>query len=536
MLVPDRIVVVGGGSAGWMTASTLKRAFPQRDIVVIESPDVPIVGVGESTLGGIRDWTRYMGLDEDSFFPATDASYKMSIKFTDFRKKGAGGFHYPFGTPQSDPERHPYLDWHMKKFLHPETPITDFVDCLFPAQALFETNKFSTNEDGVFDTYNPQTDVAYHFDATKFGIWLRDTYCIPNGVTHIKATVETINTGDEGITSLILDTGEEVKGDLYVDCTGWRSILLGGALNEPFESWEDILPNNSAVATHLPYKDKELELEPFTNSTAIGHGWVWNIPLWSRIGTGYVYSDKYLSFDEAVEEFKQHLMSDNMVIPRTREEVDALTFKPIKMRVGIHERTFVKNVLAIGLSAGFIEPLESNGLFSVHEFLTKAVDVLTNFEITQTYRDMYNISAKNLFTSFAKFVAIHYSLSRRDDTQYWKDISNRTFQGHDGDPYSSQTTYNNGFQTLGFAYMDEWGWPFNHSGVPFIATGLGMEMITEQRFLNMCFRNKRDYKAEVDAQTIVWESRKKRWVRNAKKAPTLMQYLHEKFYKKLEDN
>lgn len=534
MLTPDRIVVVGGGSAGWMTASTLKRAFPHRDIVVIESPDVPIVGVGESTLGGIRDWTRYIGLDESSFFPATDASYKMSIKFTDFRKKGSGPFHYPFGTPQGDVNRHPYLDWHIKKFLYPETPITDFVDCLFPGSALFNSNKFSLNKDGNFDTYNPETDVAYHFDATKFGIWLRDTYCIPNGVGHIQATVTDVKTNDSGVERLILDNGTEVQADLYIDCTGWRSILLGGALNEPFESWEDILPNNSAVATHIPYKDKELELEPYTNCTAIGNGWVWNIPLWSRIGTGYVYSDKYLSYDEAVEEFKQHLMSDNMVVPRTREEVDALIFKPIKMRVGIHERTFVKNVMAIGLSAGFIEPLESNGLFSVHEFLAKAIDVLGNNEISQTYKDMYNISVKNLFTSFSKFVAMHYSLSRRDDTQYWKDISNKTFLGHDGDPYGSSPSYNNGFQAIGYAYINEWGWPVDNSGIPFIATGLGMEMITEHRLINLSFRNKRDYKSEVDSQNIVWESRKKRWYRNAKKEPTLFQYLADNFYEKKE--
>lgn len=532
MVRPDRIVVVGGGSAGWMTASTLIRTFPMRDVVVIESPDVPIVGVGESTLGGIRDWTRYMGLDESSFFPSTDASYKMSIKFTNFNKADGGAFHYPFGVPQADPGRHPFLDWHMKKFLYPETPVTDMVDCLFPSSALFQTNKFHTNDGGEFDTYNPLVDVAYHFDATKFGLWLRDTYCIPNGVTHIKATVTEIKTNDEGISGLILDSGEEIKADLFVDCTGWRSLLLGGALNEPFDSWEDILPNNSAIATHLPYKDKELELEPFTNSTALGNGWVWNIPLWTRLGTGYVYSNKYITKDEAIEEFKQHLMSDNMVVPRTREEVDALQFKEINMRVGLHKRTFVKNVVAIGLSAGFIEPLESNGLFSVHEFLAKLTDVLSNQEITQTYKDMYNISVRDLFNSFAKFVAMHYSLSRRDDTQYWKDITNKTFTGLDGDPYSLQNNKTASFSNIAYMYMNDWGFPHDTSGIPYIATGQGMQMITAQRFENMSFRHNMDWKAAVDVQVATWESRKKRWARNAKKAPTLKEYLEDKFYGK----
>ena len=384
----DSIVIVGGGSSGWMTAATLIKAFPNKKISVIESKDVPIIGVGESTLGGIRRWTRFIGLDESSFFPDTDASYKLSIKFTDFYKKDAGSFQYPFGVPFHDESRNGFSDWHFKKYYYPETPVEDFVQCLFPAAALFENNKYNPNTSGEFDNFNSNNDVAYHFDAVKFGRWLCEKYCKPNGVTHIEGTVVKINADKDGITSLDLEDGSNVIADLYVDCTGFKSLLLGETLKEPFTSYSHMLPNNKAWATRLSYKNRSKELEGFTNSTAIENGWCWNIPLWSRLGTGYVYSDKYVTKEQALEEFKNYLMSDKMVIPRTKEEVDQLEFKEITMRVGIHERTFVKNVVAIGLSAGFIEPLESNGLFSVHEFLFRLVDILQRGAVNQFDRDM----------------------------------------------------------------------------------------------------------------------------------------------------
>ena len=345
----DKIVIVGGGSTGWMAATTLKKAFPEKNISVIESKDVPTVGVGESTIGGIRTWAKYIGLSESTFFPETDASIKMSIKFTDFYKKDSGGFHYPFGKPLPISNENPFFEWHLKKYYYPETESQDFVKSLFPSSALFENNKFSLNQNGEFDNFNPDFDIAYHFDATKFGAWLKNNYCLPRGVTHIESTVVDIISDEGGISSLLLENGESISADLFIDCTGFKSILLAGALEEKFDSFSEMLPNNKAWATRIEYKDKEKELEGFTNCTALGNGWAWNIPLWSRLGTGYVYSDKFISPEEAKEEFKNYLTSDKMVVPRTREEVDSLEFKDITMRVGIHKRTFVKNVVAIDL-------------------------------------------------------------------------------------------------------------------------------------------------------------------------------------------
>jgi hypothetical protein len=198
---------------------------------------------------------------------------------------------------------------------------------------------------------------------------------------------------------------------------------LADTLKEHFNDYSYLLPNNKAWATRVPYKDKENELVPYTNCTAIENGWVWNIPSWERIGTGYVYSDKYVSDEEALNEFKRHLDSKG-------SDYSNSEFKNIKMRVGRHQRLFVKNVCAIGLSAGFIEPLESNGLLSVHEFLINLVKVMRRGNadiISQWDRDNFNVECCKFFDGFTEFVSSHYALSHRDDTPYWKDISNKSF-------------------------------------------------------------------------------------------------------------
>jgi len=389
------IIIVGGGSAGWMTAATLIKFFPNKNITLIESPNISTVGVGESTIAGIRDWVQLLEIDEDDFVKETDASYKLSIKFTDFYKKGES-FHYPFGEPDVD-----YInDWWFKKFTIPDLPYEDYAECYYPQMQLIKTNKF-----------NKQYEYAYHFDATKFGLWLKNNYCIPRGVKHIQEDIKSIEQNEDGITSL----NNKYKADLYIDCTGFKSMLLGEAMAEPFESFEDILPNNSAWATKINYIDKEKELVPYTNCTAYNNGWIWNIPLRNRIGTGYVYSDKFVSDEEALKEFKQYLNKQD------------LEFKNIKMRVGIHKRLWVKNVCAIGLAAGFIEPLESNGLFSVHEFLIKLVRNMQRDEVSQWDKDNFTYQCKTLFTNFAEFVALHYALSHRKDTEYWKNNFNKTW-------------------------------------------------------------------------------------------------------------
>lgn len=530
----NKIVVVGGGSAGWMTAATMVRSFPNKEIVVIESPDYPIVGVGESTLGSINKWRRYLGIDEKSFIPETDASLKMSIKFTDFYKKNSGSFHYPFGRPfRYNDSESPLLDWHILKYYFPELPISSMVEYTFPAAQLFQNNKMSFNEKGQFENYNFDSDVAYHFDAIKFGQWLKNNYCLPRGVKLIPKTVKDILLNDDGIDKLILDNGEEVSADLFIDCTGFKSLLLGEALDERFISYEHLLPNNRAWAVRIPYKDKEKELEPFTNSTARENGWCWNIPLWSRLGAGYVYSDKYVDPEEAKNQFKQYLMSDKMIVPRSKEEIEELEFRDIPIRVGIHERTFVKNVVSIGLSAGFIEPLESNGLFSVHEFLFVLIDTLQRGQVNEFDREMYNIKTRDMFDGFARFVGLHYALSHREDTEYWRDIQKRKFNDFHNMEYSPYTNRVLGFHEYKLRYLDEWGSGGQVSGLSYIMAGMNVLNMNDCRIEELEWGiGKEKISGKINDIKNLWDERVSVWKKHADNSPSLVKFLQENFYGK----
>lgn len=243
-----KIVVVGGGSSGWMTASAFSKYFDDIEVVVIESPDVPIVGVGESTLAGIKDFTNFLELDEKDFMRYCDASYKLTIKFTDFYEKNAGSFHYPLGKPVWYGNANGVNDWAIRKFYNPDLPSSDAAESYFPSVALANQNKYTDNVGELYYSkfYNPKVETAYHFDATKFGQYLKEKYCIPRGVKLISDTVVNIISNTNGIEYLILSDGSKLSSDLFIDCTGFKSLLLGQHLREPFISWNDILPNNRA--------------------------------------------------------------------------------------------------------------------------------------------------------------------------------------------------------------------------------------------------------------------------------------------------
>jgi len=514
------IIIVGGGSAGWMTASTLISLFPNKNITLIESPSIPSVGVGESTLGQIRKWMATIGLKEEDFITHCDASYKMSIKFTDFYNKDSGSFHYPFGNVTFDSNNpYPINEWFIKKHYYPDTPVQDYVRHAYDQMPLIENCRY--NENGSFC---PSRDVAYHFDATKFANWLREKYAKPKGVNHIRSSVSKVNVDDNGVKSLVLDDGTEISGDLYIDCTGFNSLLLGQSLNEPFTSYSDILPNNRAWATKIKYKDKDKELEPFTECTAIDNGWVWNIPCWSRIGTGYVYSDEFISKEDALDEFKEYLKTKKGI-----NNPDKLKYNDIEMRIGIHERTWVKNVVAIGLSAGFIEPLESNGLFTVHEFLLKLCKFLKYDYVNRLHTDLYNKNVRGTFDFLASFIATHYALSIRTDTKYWRKLSSMHY---DEEKLFADSPFM--LPQLESVEQDpNYGWNFNVSGLHCICTGMNyipMDNITHEFWFHVYDGMKESLpeyiKSVIEAKQAQYDLRKK----DALSSPTLNQYLKQKYY------
>jgi tryptophan halogenase len=394
-----RICIVGGGSSGWMTATTVTQLLECDGVTLIESPNFPISGVGESTIQQIRGWLDLIGVNETEMIRETNGSFKHSIKFTNFLKKDSGSFHYPFGQVIHNPK-----EWWENSSLLSSNKYAEDIN---PVALVAESGKFDSS-----------TAYSFHFDAVKFGQYLRKTYC--NDVKHITAEIVGCEKGENGIEYLKLDNGDMVEADLFIDCSGFKSLLLGEYMEEPFISYDHLIPNDTAWATQVSYIDKEKQLVAYTECTAIDNGWVWNIPLWERIGTGYVYSSKHVSDEDAKQEFLRHLQSKGF-------DTSECVFKRIPMRIGRHERTFVKNVVAIGLSAGFIEPLESNGLFTVHQNLIDLYKTLRRGKPSQYMKDMYNSATSLSFDEFVDFVAVHYALTQREDTPYWRDNFNRSY-------------------------------------------------------------------------------------------------------------
>jgi tryptophan halogenase len=504
----NKIIIVGGGSSGWMTAATLIKVFPKKQITVIESPNIQTIGVGESTNGGIRNWTNWLGIDDKEFLKHTDGTYKLSIRFENFSKIGES-FHYPFGNPHLHGNMAGLNDWWFKKAFFPNTPVTDYADCMFPQMALVNQNKITYNEKNIIP-FNFYKDTAFHFDAIKFALWLRDHYCIPKGVKHIKEEITSVEQNEDGIKSL----NNKHKADLYVDCTGFKAYLLDKTLKEPFESYENLLPNNSAWAIQLPYKNKKKELVTYTNCTALNNGWVWKVPLWSRTGTGYVYSDKFVSDEDALIEFKKYLKM---------KEGD---FRKLKMRVGIHKRLWVKNVVAIGLSAGFMEPLESNGLLSVHEFLIRLVRNVQRDNITQWDKDNFNYDCKVFFRNFAEFVALHYAMSQREDTKYWKTLTNKNW---DPKVYSLEPVGVNGTVQAIRRRSHEYEHDIN-AGYSTIAAGMDWASTDMNTLLYFNSLNFKEMQSRMYAQIKFLTDRKDQWNKQVKKELSLHDFLKKNIY------
>lgn len=520
----NTIYVIGGGTAGAMTACTLKKCFPNKDVRILQGRNIPVIGVGESTLATINGWLNMMDIEDHQWMKECNASYKMSIRFEDFAHKGDKGFHYPFGgaTYTETTNKAKLNDWYFKKFVYPDTPNSDYAYCTFPVMGLIDDNKIT--DQNIYPDWSFKTSVAYHFDAIKFGNWLKENYFRKIGGRILEENIFKINKNEDGsIKSITLDTQNDIKADLFIDCTGFNSLLLGKALSEPFTSYEDILPNNSAWATRLEYSNKKEELKPYTNCTAHNNGWVWNIPLWSRMGTGYVYSDKYVTDEFALREYKDYLITKHPNM--TTKVFNNLEFKKLKMKVGIYDRLWVHNVCAIGLSGGFIEPLESNGLLTVHEWLTHLVDILKKPIVNQYAKNVFNTTCKRMFRGFAEFVALHYALSNRTDTDYWRDIQKRNYpiETFNHQPWNDLQV--SGLDKMTTNHFDKRG------GFHCIATGMGWYPTSVERIkYALADVTNNDLINDWKAIAEKIDKRKKEYKKLSYHCPTLYEFLKEKIY------
>jgi tryptophan halogenase len=454
-----KVVIVGGGSSGWMTAAALCKQFPEMEITLVESKDIKTIGVGESTLYGINQYLSLLGLEDSEWMPECDATYKVSISFEDFREKGFK-FQYPFGGGSHvlGSNISMGLDCFpiMKQLSNSELTDDKFAEFYNPISYLANKNKLTFNEDESLPVFHFETDTAYHFDSTKFGIYLRDKICKNNGVVHLIDEVKVVNKKDDTtIDNLVLESGEVLEADLFIDCTGFKSLLLE-SVGSKFISYKDGLINDRALATKLNYDNKEEELQNVTNCTAIENGWVWNIPLWDRIGSGYVYSSDFVSREQAEIEFRNHLKSKGKTIPEDSEILD------IEIKHGRHTEAWVGNVLGIGLSYAFVEPLESTGLLTTHENIYKFVKTLErrNGFVSQIDKTTFNLHLATVLDGFKAFVEMHYALSMRDDTEYWRHVTSIKYDSHEVQQLTDNIVSSSNYRGL-------------LGGMPYIAAGMG---------------------------------------------------------------
>lgn len=529
----NRIIIVGGGSAGWMTAAILCKRFPEKEIALIESPDVPTVGVGESTLGSINAFLHMLDLKDSDWMEYCNATYKLSIKFRDFYKKGET-FHYPFGQKDVKNTQRGVDDWYFKKTTQPETPIGDFVDSFYPQMPLIHQNKIFDNLNNEIPLFNFQNDAAYHMDASLFGKYLREEYCTPRGVVFIQEHVDQYVVGQDGdLSHLVLRNGDELEADLFIDCTGFRSQILEEAMGVPFQSFEPWLPNNRAWTVHVPYTDKEQEIENVTCCTAINNGWVWNIPLFNRIGSGYVFCSKFISEPDALDEYKRYLDSEMMTVYNPNRSKD-LEFRLVKIKNGVHDVAWKNNVVAVGLSYGFIEPLESTGLLSVQEILILLCETLENHQVNKIHVDNFNYVLNTMMHGFKLFVAYHYTFSSRRDTPYWKYVTEQITMDA-----RMQDDYLRGLQTVAIDYgvrlLRSHTFREDMGGMVDVLVGMNQKPMNrfayDWHLYGMKVKGVKDVKMFLESTQQYWNTRNAHVTRVANNAPSHYQYLKNRIYK-----
>lgn len=528
----ESICIVGGGSSGWMTAAAIVKQLPNIKLTLVESPNISTIGVGESTIGHINEYLHAIGLKDEDWMQFCNATYKTSIKFLNFREEPTTPphvFHYPFGIFDFTDKPRGLMDWFIYRSHHPELDPYNFAEFYHDSVMMTDANKMTKNEDRAIRGFNFASDTAYHMDATLFGIYLRDNICLPAGMTHILATVTGASLDEDGAVGVVHTDQGDLTADLYIDCTGFKSMLLEQTLGVPFESFNNHLLNDRAIVTVIPYIDKDKEMECVTSCTAIETGWVWNIPLWNRIGTGYVYSSQYATEAEAEDQFRRHLMSNNMVVPDAARGQQA-EFRHIKIKHGVHKRAWEKNVVGIGLANGFIEPLESTGLMLTHEGIMKMVAVLgmRNGHVTKYDRDCFNFAFYDQITGFRNFIAQHYALSMRNDTPYWRAVSEEVTYAQPMVDF--KPTLGNNFEDLAYRLHRSNVFGNDMSGIVYIAAGMGYNPVYESKveYLDMQYHETPDYWEEVYK---IWTQHRTEVLTHIEKLPTHYEFLKQNIYK-----
>jgi len=392
-----RVVIAGGGTAGWMAAAVLSQQFHGLlDMVLVESEEIGTVGVGESTIPPIRQFHKILGIGEQDFMRATAATFKLGILFENWGRIGDRYIH-PFGeagkSTWSCAFHHFWLHG-LARGIRPE--LGEY--CLEHQAA--KAGKFVTGP-------NAPINYAYHLDASVYAKFLRG-YSEKFGVRRVEGKIKEVRqNGESGfIESLVLESGQVVEGDLFIDCTGFRGLLIEQTLKTGYVDWNQWLPCDRAVAVQTESTGPAV---PYTRAIAHEAGWRWRIPLQHRVGNGLVYCSAHMSDEQATEKLLREVEGRTIVQPRV-----------IRFRTGRRREAWNKNVIAVGLSNGFIEPLESTSIHLIMVAMTRLISLFPFPAVTQTIIDQYNEESRLEAERVRDFIILHYCATQRDDSPMWK--------------------------------------------------------------------------------------------------------------------
>jgi tryptophan halogenase len=402
------VVIVGGGTAGWMTAAALSTILNGRyNIRLVESDEIGIVGVGEATIPMIQRFNRVLGIDENEFMRETMGSFKLGVEFVNWGQVGDRYMH-GFGRMGQDLATVPFEQyWRKMRRLGKAAPLEEYSITRAAAKA----NKFMPPRHDVPNSPLGDINYAYHFDAGLYAKYLRKL-SEARGVIRVEGKIvrATQREPDGHIDAVELENGTRVEGELFIDCSGFRGLLIEQTLHTGYEDWTRWLPADRALA--VPSESAPV-MTPYTRATAHQSGWQWRIPLQHRTGNGHVYCSRFISDDEAAATLLANLDGKALADPRL-----------IKFQTGMRKLSWNRNVVAIGLAGGFLEPIESTSIHLIQSSIQRLIDFFPDRGFSQVDRDEFNRQARFEYERIRDFIILHYHLNQRTDSPYWLECAN----------------------------------------------------------------------------------------------------------------
>jgi len=392
-----KVVIAGGGTAGWMAAALLSKTFGKVvDVTLIESEEIGTVGVGEATIPPLVRYLRLLGVKEQEFMAATQATFKLGIQFENWREKNHRYIH-SFGTTGTDHWTAGFQHFWLRD--RARGSAEDYGAYCLELVAAQQSRFSHLPKQGL--------NYAFHLDATLFARFLRK-FSEKLGAVRIEGKIVEVDTDPESgfVRSLKLDSGQVVEGDLFIDCTGFRGLLIEQTLHTGYEDWTHWLPCDGAVAMQT---GATIEAIPYTRAIAHGAGWQWRIPLQHRVGNGLVYCSRYMSDEEARAYLLENVVGRHLTEPRV-----------LKFKAGRRLKAWNRNVVAVGLSSGFVEPLESTSIHLIQQGIVRLMQLFPHDGIRQTEIEEYNNQTQVEIEYIRDFIILHYKVTNRTDTPFWQ--------------------------------------------------------------------------------------------------------------------